>query len=261
MSAASRLAELLYPSSCVACRADTDGPAGLCAACFREAVFLYGAVCDLCGAPTPDGEADERLCDSCAHAPPGFDRGRAALLYDGVGRRIALQLKHADRLDLAKPAARWMLRAGEGMAERADVIAPVPMHWTRLIRRRSNQAAELARAIAKTAGKRGAFAPELLIRTRRTESQDGRTRAERFENVAGAFRLSRRGARKTPGANVLLVDDVMTTGATLTACAEVCRDAGAETVTALVLARVAREGSSNYMVRSDQKEASRDQRR
>ena len=133
-----------------------------------------------------------------------------------------------------------MLRAGGGAAEGADLIAPVPMHWTRLVRRRSNQAAELARALAGAAGRRRAYAPDLLIRTRRTESQDGRSRAERFENVAGAFAVRRRWARRLPGAHVLLVDDVMTTGATLSACAEACRAAGAEIVTALVLARVAR---------------------
>ena len=93
--------DLLYPSSCVACRAETEGPPGLCAPCFKEAMFLTGAVCDLCGAPVADSGEDAPVCDSCAHAPPGFDRGRAALIYDGVGRRIALQLKHADR------AAQW----------------------------------------------------------------------------------------------------------------------------------------------------------
>ena len=82
MRALSALAEMLYPSSCVACRAETEGPAGLCGDCFREAVFLHGAVCDLCGAPVPDGEADQRLCDSCVHAPPGFNR---------AGRRCSMR--------------------------------------------------------------------------------------------------------------------------------------------------------------------------
>lgn len=240
MRAFAALADSLYPSSCVVCRAETEGPPGLCAECFREAAFLTGAVCDRCGAPVPDGEGDDRQCDSCVHAPPVFDRGRAALLYDGAGRRIALQLKHADRLDLAKPAALWMLRAGGDLVARADLIAPVPLHWTRLVRRRSNQAAELARALAKAAGRRGAFAPDLLIRTRRTPSQEGRTREERHENMRGAFAIRRRWAGRLEGARVLLVDDVMTTGATLSACAEACREAGAATVDALVLARVAR---------------------
>lgn len=244
MRVVAALLDMLYPSSCVACRAETEGPAGLCALCFREAAFLYGAVCELCGAPVPDQTdedyEDTRLCDSCAHAPPGFDRGRAALLYDGVGRRIALSLKHADRLDLAKPAARWMLRADEAAVRDADLIAPVPMHWTRMIRRRSNQAAELARAVTGTAGRRAAYAPDLLVRTRATESQDGRSRAERHENVRGVFAIPKRWRNRISGAHVLLIDDVMTTGATLSACAEACRETGAETVNALVLARVAR---------------------
>jgi len=241
MTALSVIANLLYPSSCVACRAETEGPPGLCADCFKEAAFLTGAVCDLCGAPVPDSGEAAPICDSCVHAPPGFDKGRAALLYDGVGRRIALQLKHGDRLDLAKPAARWMLRAGGDMAREADLIAPVPMHWTRLVQRRSNQAAELARAVAAAAGRPRAYAPDLLRRVRATASQDGRTRVERFENVQGVFEARRRWGARLAGANVLLVDDVMTTGATLGACAEACREAGAANVNALVLARVARE--------------------
>jgi ComF family protein len=231
--------DLLYPPVCVACGAETADPGALCAGCFRDAGFIAGPVCDRCGAPSLDP-----TCDGCAHAPPAWDRGRAAALYAGAARRAALALKHADRLDVARAAAPWLLRAGRALVAEADLIAPVPLHWTRLWRRRFNQSAELARALAAVAERRQALALDLLTRTRRTGSQDGRTRVGRFANVAGAFAVRRRWRGRLDGARVLLIDDVMTTGATLSACAEALRAAGASGVDALVLARVARDAES-----------------
>lgn len=231
--------DLLYPPVCVACAAETADPGALCADCFRDAGFIAGPICDRCGAPSPDP-----TCDGCAHAPPAWDRGRAAALYEGAARKAALALKHADRLDVARAAAPWLLRAGRDLVADADLIATVPLHWTRLWRRRFNQSAELARALARAAGRVDALAPDLLVRTRRTGSQDGRTRSGRHANVAGAFAARRRWRGRLDGARVLLVDDVMTTGATLSACAEALRAAGAGGVDALVLARVARDAES-----------------
>ena len=227
--------EALYPPVCAACGAETGDDSGLCAACFRDSGFIAGPVCDHCGAP---GEA--ALCDACAHAPPGWDRGRAAALYEGAARRAVLALKHGDRLDVARAAAPWLLRAGRDLVAEADLIAPAPLHWTRLARRRFNQSGELVRALARLAERREAAALDLLTRTRRTPSQEGRSRAGRIANVAGAFAVSRRWRGRVAGRRVLLVDDVLTTGATLSACAGALREAGAESVTVLVVARVAR---------------------
>lgn len=236
--------DAIYPDLCPVCRGRTATRHGLCPDCWPEVDFIAGPTCGQCGAPVAGGaiEAGEALtCDGCLHAPPAWSRGAAAVVYAGVGRRLALALKHGDRLDIAPVAAGWMLRAGGPLVRNADLIAPAPLHWRRLLRRRFNQSGELARELAAQAGRPEALALDLLTRVRATPSQDGRTRSGRVENVAGAFRLSPAAARKVAGRRVLLIDDVLTTGATLSACAATCLDAGAAEVTALVFARVSRE--------------------
>jgi predicted amidophosphoribosyltransferase len=181
------------------------------------------------------------ICDACAHTPGAWTKGRAAVVYDGVGRALTLNLKHGDRLDIAPMVAVWIARALGPLVAEADLIAPAPLHWTRLVHRRFNQAGELARELAIQTNKRSALTLDLLNRTRRTPSQGGRNRADRYANVAGAFAVARLRRKRLIGQRVLLVDDVMTTGATLSACAEACRAAGAADVNVVVLARVARD--------------------
>ena len=175
-------------------------------------------------------------CDECISDPPKWNTGRAAVIYAGGGRRVVLGLKHGDRLDMAKPLAEWMARAAGDLLEQADTITPVPLHWRRLVKRKFNQSAELARELSVISGTM--VMPDLLVRNKRTASQDGLSRAERHENQRCVFTVHK---RRTVPKNVLLIDDVMTTGATLSACAETLRAAGAERIDALVLARVARD--------------------
>jgi len=174
-------------------------------------------------------------CDDCLTFPPAWDQGRAAVLYSGGGRRAVLALKHGDRLDMAGSLAEWMARSAPELLESADVITPVPLHWRRMVKRRYNQSAELARHLADISGKR--YVPDLLIRKKPTPTQDGLTRAERHENQRSVFAIN---TRHQIEQHVLLIDDVMTTGATLSACAETLRAAGTDQIDALVLARVAR---------------------
>lgn len=234
---------LIYPPQCVACGGRTEGDFGLCGACWREAGFTGGLVCDRCGVPLPGenpgedpGEAVH--CDDCIAIARPWSRGRAAMLYGETGRRIALALKHGDRLDLARPAAEWMARAARPILVPGMLVAPVPLHWLRLFRRRYNQSALLSARVARLAGLE--HCPDLLVRPLRTASQDGRDRDGRFANVQGAIGVHPRRRDRLKGRHVLLVDDVMTSGATLAAGAEACLASGASEVSVLVLARVAK---------------------
>jgi len=234
---ATAAAAFLYPPACISCRAEVMTPHGLCADCWGGTRFIDSPLCRRCGAPV-EGAEDAPFCDQCLGRPLSFDQARSALVYDGVGRRLALRLKHGDRLDLARPAGRWMARVGAPLLAEADLVAPVPLHWTRLMRRRFNQAAELARWTVEAADRREALAPRLLRRTRRTPSQRGMDRGERIANLAGAFSVDPRVGTALRGATVVVVDDVHTTGATFSACAEALRAAGAARVHGLSLARV-----------------------
>jgi predicted amidophosphoribosyltransferase len=228
--------DAIYPPMCLACREPTDAPHGLCAACWRDTHFIAGTTCRACGLPLIGAAGAEDLCDGCRRHPPGWDRGAAAVIYDGAGRKVVLALKHGDRLDMVPPLAGWLAAAGRDLIAGADLIAPVPLHWRRLLRRRYNQSAELARALGRRCGK--PVVADLLTRARATLPQDG-DRAARSANQAGAFLLTPRRAAALPGKRVLLIDDVMTSGATLSGCAECLRAEGAAGVDVLVLARVA----------------------
>jgi predicted amidophosphoribosyltransferase len=230
------LIDLIFPPRCLACPTPTDTAHGLCAACWAETHFIAGTACAKCGVPLIGEAGAEDVCDGCRRHPPAWDRGAAALIYDGAARRMVLALKHADRLDLVGPLAGWMAAAGRELAGQADMIAPVPLHWRRLVRRRYNQSAELAREVGRRAER--PVAVDLLLRQRATAPQDG-GRTARAANQAGAFGVTPRHASGLSGKRVLLVDDVLTSGATLSACADCLRGAGAARVDVLVLARVA----------------------
>lgn len=228
---------LLYPPQCFACGAAVNGPSGLCPSCWRETQFIEGLACDCCGAPLPGTETERVLCDECLADPKPWARGRAALLYAGTGRWLVLAFKHGDRLDLSGTLGDWLSEAGGPILEPGMVVAPIPLHRLRLIRRRYNQSAILAQEVARHA-KLGCLV-DLFHRTRRTPSQEGRNRIERLVNMAGAIAVAPRHKAAIRGRHVLIVDDVMTSGATLRVATEAALAAGARKVSVLVLARVA----------------------
>ena len=210
----------------------------LCAACWRDTGFIEGLVCESCGVPLPGDDTEATIhCDDCMSIARPWQRGRAVFRYEGAGRRMVLALKHGDRTDLARPAARWLARAGAPLLLPDTILVPVPSHWRRLVSRRYNQAAELVRALALYTGLD--TAPDLLVRSRRTPVLDGMGREARFAALSGAIRPHPR--RAATGRPVLLIDDVLTSGATLGAAAEAARQAGATRVDVLVLARVAKD--------------------
>lgn len=217
-----------------------DGPApqseGFSAEAWSRIAFLDDPVCDGCGVPFDYDLGAGTRCPACAAKPRAFSRARAACLYDEASSGGILQLKHADRLDLAPLFARWISRAARDLVAEADVIVPVPMHRWRLLARRYNQAAEIARPLARLSGR--AYLPDALARTRATPSQAGRSGSGRRRNVAGAFRVPEGKARLVAGRAVLLIDDVLTTGATAESCARALLAAGAARVDVAVVARV-----------------------
>lgn len=233
---------LLYPPQCLACSEPVEQAHALCAKCWRDTPFIVGLVCDQCGIPLPgsdDGSGPRPVCDDCLTIARPWDRGRAVMLYRDQGRRMVLSLKHGDRLDLARPAGRWLADAAAPLLREDTLVAPVPLHWTRLLRRRFNQSAVLAQALGREASRPSC--PDLLIRRHRTPTQDGRDRDGRFRNLDGALAIHPRRAPLAQGRHVLLVDDVMTSGATLAAAADACLAAGAAGVDVVALARVAKD--------------------
>jgi len=231
--------DLLLPPRCLACAEEVSATQALCAPCWRKLTFLSAPCCAHCGLPFAYDLGAAALCGACARESPSYDRARSALRYDEGSRGLVLALKHGDRLHGVPAFAQWMRRAGTELLAEADLAMPVPLHWTRLLRRRYNQSALLAQAIARLGGV--PYAPDWLIRRRRTKSQGEFGALGRRRNVESAFQL--RANRSVKGQRIVLVDDVFTTGATVEECARVLRRAGAKRIDVLTLARSLRSNS------------------
>jgi ComF family protein len=235
--------DLVLPPRCLGCGVMVEAQGRLCAACWRQLAFLGPPHCRLCGYPLPHALPEAPLCAICAVEPPAYDRARAALRYDEGSRGLILAFKHVDRTDTAPAFTTWLERAGADLLVDANLLAPVPLHRWRLLRRGYNQAAILARDLARRRGL--PMTPDLIQRHRATASQQGLSGRARLDNVTSAvFRIHPWHRRRVAGARVVLVDDVMTTGATVGACAQVLRRAGAAQVDVLTLARVVRDASN-----------------
>ena len=231
--------DLLYPPLCIGCRAQVAEPGSLCGTCWKEVEFLEGPACMCCGLPFDLDPGCSTLCAACLADPPSFDRARAVLRYDENSRGPILAFKHGDRLDLVPGFTRWLDRAGRALLDDAEVIVPVPLHRSRLWSRRYNQAAELARRLGRKAGK--PVEQMALRRVRATPSQGAMPSSKaRYRNMQGAFQVPTHYQSAIRNRTVLLIDDVLTTGATVDACARVLKRAGATKVHVLALARVVR---------------------
>ena len=186
-----------------------------------------------------DFETEKKaLCGSCLDKKPSFDKVRAAFQYGGASKDLILKFKHGDATELAPAFANWLNVAGRDFLGEAEVFVPIPLHWTRLLKRRYNQAALLSKHLSKICDK--SHRPMGLKRSRATPSQGMLSKLQRRQNVEGAFYVPKSEINFIKGKKVVLIDDVFTSGATISSAAHALKKAGAETVFAVTVARVVR---------------------
>jgi ComF family protein len=230
------LADTIVPPVCVACRQPLHGHDALCPACWADIDFIRPPLCDRLGIPLPFDPGGPAVSAAAEAAPPEYDRARAVARYDRTMARLIRDFKFHDRQDHVHLFCRWMANAGAELLGGAELLVPVPLHRWRLIGRRFNQSALLARALSRQTGL--PFDPLALHRVRRTRPQVGLGQSERRGNVRGAFAVLERHRGAIAGRRVVLIDDVVTTGATVEAAARALRSAGAANVDVLALALV-----------------------
>lgn len=238
MGTAASAGRLIWPPRSLVTGEETPAQ-GLPAADFAALTFLTSSLCPRCSVPMETGMGPDQECAACIAKPPPWDGARAALAYDDISRRPILALKRGGRRDGLSTLANWMATAGKDVLDRADILVPVPLHYTRLAQRGYNQAGWLAQKLGQRA--HVPVCVDALKRTKATPSQGGLSASARRRNVAGAFSARQNRAGRIKGKRVVLVDDVLTTGATLAGCARALKSAGAARVDVLVLARVVRE--------------------
>ncbi|MEX0954374.1 MAG: ComF family protein [Rhizobiaceae bacterium] len=231
---AAPLGRLLFPPVCAGCRRQVREPGTLCPACWPHVRFIEPPLCAVLGIPFAFEVGDGAVSPAALADPPPFARARAAVSYTGVARQLVQNLKYRDRTDLAPWMARWMARAGAELLREADIVVPVPLHRRRFFMRRFNQSAELARHVAELAAL--PFEPLAVERVKRTRQQVGLGARERAAHMRGAFRVPEARKIAVSGRRVLLVDDVFTTGATVSAATKALRQAGAREVDVLAFA-------------------------
>lgn len=234
--ACSEVADLVLPPACPVCRNRLGSAGGLCADCWQTVRFLEHPWCERLGTPLPIDLGPGILSAAAIADPPVFARARSAVSYEGPVPDLVHALKYADRTDLAPMLGAWMARVAHELVADADLLVPIPLHWGRLASRRFNQAALLAHEVGRLTGL--PVATRLLLRTRRTPQQVGLGRDDRARNMRGAFSVPDNKKAALAGCRPILVDDVLTTGATLEAATRALLAAGATSVDVLTLARV-----------------------
>lgn len=240
--AGSTLLDAVLPPRCLACGITIGRGGSICADCWRELAFISAPICACCGYPFEYAVDEPAFCGACLQGRPAFDRARAVLCYDDLSRPLVLGFKYGDRTNNAPAFGTLMARAGAELLADADWLVPVPLHWRRLWARRYNQAALLAHAVERASGV--PVMVDALKRRKATAPLGHMSPAARRRGLRGAFALRPERRDALAGRRVVLIDDVLTTGATAEACARVLKRRGVASVDLLVLARVVRSGTA-----------------
>ncbi len=232
------LIDFVFPPQCPYCGEIIHRSQVMCDDCFKQIRFITGSKCYLCGRPLPVSDTNEKLvCPDCLQKRKMYDIARSVFIYDSFSRNAILKLKNADRTDLRHFFVNYMITAGRDIIDKSDIIMPVPLHWRRRLKRKYNQASVIAEWLAKKTGK--IYSATTLIRQRYTPSQGTKKHQERKRNVRDAFVV--RNPNNLKDLSVLLIDDVLTTGATVEACAQILKKHGAKAVYVLTIAQAIRE--------------------
>ena len=235
---AANVDKLIWPPRSLVSGQAVPGPGLIEAEHWKDFEFITGPVCVICGVPFKLDVGEDQQCPACIARPPHFHSARAALAYNDASRKIILRFKHSgDRTGLNLMVS-WMVQAMPEMIAKADLILPVPLHYSRLIQRGFNQSVWLAAGLSRASKTK--MLHHGVKRVRATPSQAGRSASGRRRNVQGAFAVSARAAERIQGKHILLVDDVFTTGATVNACARVLKRSGAASVEVATVLRVVR---------------------
>jgi ComF family protein len=229
------LLNLLYPPRCLACKTLTTEQGSVCSACWNGINFITEPYCSACGHPLEYGGGEHTLCGQCLSHTPPYRKARSVFHYTDTSKAMIANLKYHDGTDTAPYLAQWLKRSGEALLAEADILVPVPLHPFRLFKRRYNQSALLANALAKQTGVQ--HIPDALLRVKNTPPQAELTRNQRLKNVVGAFIVNPKHSKTLEGKRVILIDDVMTTGATIAACTKALKKSKPRSVDVLTLGR------------------------
>lgn len=229
------LTELILPFTCYSCNKPVHAPLSFCSQCWQGLDIIQAPCCDICGWPFDFEQHGVTNCASCAHTVPPYARARAAVRYNDMAKQLILRLKYGDQEELVPLMAAFMARKLNQLQVQDPVFVPVPLHYFRLIKRRFNQSALIAKALAKSHGE---FAPQVLKRRKHTATQGHKTRKQRLDNVKSVFALYK--PKAVVGRDIVLVDDVLTTGATAHECCKALNRSGARSVNVLTFAKVIR---------------------
>ncbi|MDA0782364.1 MAG: ComF family protein [Rickettsiales bacterium] len=229
-----RTTDILFPPQCFSCRRNIESQGSLCSTCWEAIEFITTPQCNICGTPFELAAQNGSICGSCIASPPLFTNARSVFCYNDKSSRIITDFKYYDKTHNCKYFAAWLLRTGNELIEKSDIITSVPLHKIRLLGRRYNQSALLCNSLGKLAEKQ--VNNELIIRHKHTRPQAGLTFKTRIKNVKHAFKVNKKFVSEIDGKNILLIDDVITTGSTIDACTKTLLRAGASNVFVLTLA-------------------------